>query len=432
MTSLADLFSLTVPLKELQSDLSRAIAVNADTGKQPFCELIQGRVNPGHAPFRAVSLGDEAMSTNTIRCAVLSGKPDAGMTIRQLPDSFEATALEIYTELEAGPDNLQIIRMELDKNLPDISGRLWMVSDDPATVGHLFDVTLLWTSKDPLLPGRVYSMHTVTGTVDATVTAIKYEIRQGSTERLAAKIMHKNELGICTISLTEDLAFDPAFDNPFTGSFLLTNKDESTVLAVGGINFTLRRSSNITRQHLEVNKAARAVHKEQKPCVVWLTGLSGSGKSTIANKLEQKLHALGKHTYILDGDNVRHGLNKDLGFTDEDRVENIRRISEVAKLMVDAGLIVITAFISPFRAEREMARGVFEKGEFIEVYVNTPLEVAEQRDVKGLYKKARSGQLKNFTGIDSPYQAPEHAEFEVRTDTMSADEAAELILTRII
>jgi bifunctional enzyme CysN/CysC len=267
--------------------------------------------------------------------------------------------------------------------------------------------------------------------VNAQVGDLKYKVNVNSLEHVAAKTLALNEIGVCNLSLDHAVAFDPYKQNRDTGGFILVDRLSNNTVAAGMFDFALRRAHNIHLQALDVNKGARAQLKGQKPCVLWFTGLSGAGKSTIANVLEKKLHALGRHTYLLDGDNVRHGLNKDLGFTDVDRVENIRRIAEVAKLMVDAGLIVITAFISPFRAERRMARESMTEGEFIEVFVDAPLALAEQRDPKGLYKKARRGELVHFTGIDSPYEVPEHAEVRIETGSLSAEAAADLILIEL-
>jgi bifunctional enzyme CysN/CysC len=282
-----------------------------------------------------------------------------------------------------------------------------------------------------MLPGRPYLLKVGACTVNAQVGDLKYKVNVNSLEHIAAKTLALNEIGVCNLSLDHAVAFDPYEQNRDTGGFILVDRLSNNTVAAGMFDFALRRAHNIHLQALDVNKGARAQLKGQKPCVLWFTGLSGAGKSTIANVLEKKLHALGRHTYLLDGDNVRHGLNKDLGFTDVDRVENIRRIAEVAKLMVDAGLIVITAFISPFRAERRMARESMTEGEFIEVFVDAPLALAEQRDPKGLYKKARRGELVHFTGIDSPYEVPEHAEVRIETGSLSAEAAADLILIEL-
>jgi bifunctional enzyme CysN/CysC len=282
-----------------------------------------------------------------------------------------------------------------------------------------------------MLRGRTYLLRIGAHTVAATVSPVKYRIDAKSLEHMAAEKLEQDEIGVCELELDRPIAFDPYSENRETGGFILVDSLSGRTVGSGLLRFALRRAHNIHLQHVEVTKAARAAAKHQKPCVLWLTGLSGAGKSTIANLLETKLHASGHHTYLLDGDNVRHGLTKDLGFTAEDRVENIRRIAETAKLMVDAGLIVLTAFISPFRAERHMARRLLPDGEFFEVFVDAPLAVAEARDPKGLYKKARRGEIKNFTGIDSPYEAPEAPEIRVDTAALAPEEAARKILAEL-
>jgi bifunctional enzyme CysN/CysC len=302
----------------------------------------------------------------------------------------------------------------------------------PAGTADQFEVVLTWLHPEHLLAGRPYVFRAAACTATATITDIKYRIHAANREHIATKTLEAGGIGVCNLSLDRALPFDAYAENRSTGSFMLF--DAATDQPVGGglIHFALRRAHNIHIQHVDIDKAARAALKGQKACVLWFTGLSGSGKSTIANMVEKKLHALGRHTYLLDGDNVRHGLNRDLGFTDVDRVENIRRIAEVAKLMVDAGLIVLTAFISPFRAERQMARKLFAPGEFFEVYVDTPLAVAEQRDPKGLYKKARRGELRNFTGIDSPYEMPEAPELVLDTTALAVEALADQAIARII
>jgi len=285
----------------------------------------------------------------------------------------------------------------------------------PPQVADQFAAHLLWMGDAPLLPGRPYWLKIGARTLAAQVTEIKHKVDVNTQARLAAKSLELNEVAYCNLSLDQPIPFEAYAENRTLGGFILIDRQSNATVGAGTLDFALRRAANIHWQHLEVDQAARAGIKGQQPRCLWFTGLSGAGKSTVANLVEKQLLAKGYHTYLLDGDNVRHGLNKDLGFTDEDRVENIRRVAEVARLMTDAGLIVLVSFISPFRAERRMARELFPDGEFIEVFVDTPLAVAEQRDVKGLYAKARAGQIRNFTGIDSPYEAPEHAEIHLRT-----------------
>jgi bifunctional enzyme CysN/CysC len=287
-------------------------------------------------------------------------------------------------------------------------------------------------SEEPLLPGRSYLLKLGARTVPATVTEIKHKVNVNTLEHLAAKSLELNEIALCNISVDQPIAFDPFTDIPAMGGFILIDRLSNATAGCGMLSFALRRAHNIHWQALDVSKTSRAAAKGQKPAILWFTGLSGAGKSTIANMVEKRLLSEGRHTYLLDGDNVRHGLNKDLGFTDADRVENIRRVGEVAALMADAGLIVLVSFISPFRAERELARGLAAPGEFFEVFVDTPLAAAEERDVKGLYAKARAGSLKNFTGIDSPYEAPENPEFRIDTTRTSPEEAAERIVAHLI
>jgi len=302
----------------------------------------------------------------------------------------------------------------------------------PPQVADQFAAHLLWMDDAPLLPGRRYWLKIGARTVGASITEIKHKVDVNTQEHLAAKHLDLNEVGHCNLYLDQPIAFETYADNRTLGGFILIDRQSNGTVAAGTIDFALRRAANVHWQHVDVDRAARARIKGQQPRCLWFTGLSGSGKSTIANLVEKRLLALGYHTYLLDGDNVRHGLNKDLGFTDEDRVENIRRIAEVARLMTDAGLIVLVSFISPFRAERRMARAMFGEDEFLEVFVDTPLEVAEQRDAKGLYAKARAGKIKNFTGIDSPYEPPERAEIVLDTVRHTAAELAERLLREIL
>ena len=314
----------------------------------------------------------------------------------------------------------------------DVSrGDVIAAADDPPEVSDQFAAHLLWMDDAALLPGRPYWLKIGARTVAASVTEIKHRIDVNTQEHLAAKRLELNEVGFCNLSLGEAIAFEPYARNPALGGFVLIDRQSNATVAAGTLDFALRRAGNVHWQHLDVDKAARARIKGQQPKVLWFTGLSGAGKSTIANLVDKRLHALGHHSFILDGDNVRHGLNRDLGFTDEDRVENIRRVAEVARLMSEAGLIVLVSFISPFRAERRMARELFEAGEFIEVFVDVPLALAEARDVKGLYRKARAGQIPNFTGIDSPYEAPENPELHLHADAESAEALALRVLAKL-
>jgi bifunctional enzyme CysN/CysC len=305
-------------------------------------------------------------------------------------------------------------------------------ADAPPEQSDQFEATLVWLGEQDLLPGRGYTLKLATQTVTATVQPPKYELNVNTGEHLAARTLALNGIGVVELATDGPLVFEPYEASRTLGGFILVDKVTGDTVAAGMIHFALRRAQNVHWQHLEVSREAHALAKGQRPCVVWLTGLSGAGKSTIANLVEKRLHALGKHSFLLDGDNVRHGLNRDLGFTEADRIENIRRVGEVARLMADAGLIVITAFISPFRAERELVRNMLPEGEFLEVFVDAPLSVAEERDPKGLYAKARSGDLKNFTGIDSPYEAPQQPDLRIDTTAMSAEGAAEVIVGLVL
>lgn len=386
---------------------------------------------PFRLPVQAVSGPDPDVCG--LSGTIFSGAVRPGDRIRLQPSGRTSRVARILTpagelaEAFAG----QSIALTLSDELDILRDELICAADAPAEVADQFAVTLVWLHGEPMLAGRPYLLKTGAATVTATVTAIKYQINVTTLEHVAARQLELNGIAECNLSVDRPIAFDPYATNRDTGSFILIDRLIQHTVGAGIIRFALRRAHNIHLQHVDIDKAARAALKGQKPCVLWLTGLSGAGKSTIANLVERRLHAMGRHTYLLDGDNIRHGLNRDLGFTDADRVENIRRVAEVAKLMVDAGLIVITAFISPFRSERLMARSLFETGEFIEVFVNTPLEVAEARDPKGLYKKARRGELKNFTGIDSPYEAPEAPEIDLDTRRLTADEAAQTVLLRL-
>jgi bifunctional enzyme CysN/CysC len=302
-------------------------------------------------------------------------------------------------------------------------------AETPSQTADQFEALIFWTGDEPLFRGRTYLMSVGSSEVESTVAPVKHKVNLDTLERVAATQLQRGEIGVCGIQLSEPVPFDPYEENRRAGSFVLLDQQTATPVGAGLLRFALRRSQNVHWQELDLDKTARAASKKQRPCIVWLTGLSGAGKSTIANLVDRKLHALGCHTYVLDGDNVRHGLNKDLGFTSTDRVENIRRVAEVAKLMVDAGLIVIVSFISPFTAERDMARRLVEEDEFFEVFVDAPLPVAEARDPKGLYRKARAGELANFTGIDSPYEAPEDPDLHLDTSQLTPDEAADGVIS---
>jgi bifunctional enzyme CysN/CysC len=352
---------------------------------------------------------------------IAAGEARPGERIVVLPSARRSTIAQVL-----GPDGPldkagagQAVTLTLEDEVDVSRGDLIAAAGDPPAVADQFAAHVLWMSDAALLPGRPYWLKIGTRTVAASVSEIKHRIDVNTQEHLAAKRLELNEVGYCNLSLEEPIAFAPYADNRALGGFILIDRQSNDTVAAGTIDFALRRADNVHWQHIDVDKAARARIKGQSPKVLWFTGLSGAGKSTVANLVDKRLHALGYHTFVLDGDNVRHGLNRDLGFTDEDRVENIRRVAEVARLMADAGLIVLVSFISPFRAERQLARERFEPGEFVEVFVDVPLEVAEARDVKGLYRKARAGLIPNFTGIDSPYEAPEHP--EVHLDASSAN-----------
>jgi bifunctional enzyme CysN/CysC len=367
-------------------------------------------------------------------CGVIAaGMVKPGDRIRAQPSGRESKVARIVTMNGDQPLAVanQSVCITLEDEIDISRGDVISAADSPAEVADQFEANLVWMHDEPMIPGRSYLMKVGTQTVTATVTEAKYKVNVNTMEHLAAKQLGINEIGVVNLALDRPIAFDPYTQNRDTGGFILINRMTNNTVGAGMLHFALRRSHNIHMQHVDVDKGLRAKLKGQRPGVLWFTGLSGAGKSTIANLVEKKLAAMGRHTYLLDGDNVRHGLNKDLGFTEADRVENIRRVAEVSRLMVDAGLIVMTAFISPFRSERAMARGLLGEGEFIEVYVATPLAVAEERDVKGLYKKARRGEIANFTGISSPYEAPEKAEIVVDTTTSTPEQAADAVIARL-
>ncbi len=361
---------------------------------------------------------------------VVRGAVATGQSVRILPGASETTVERILgaggpvQEAVAGQPVTITLADEVDVSRGDVICSV----QEPAEVGDQFEAHVVWMSEEPLLPERQYLLKLGTKITGAAVTRIKYKINVNTLEHASADTLGLNDIAVCNLALDQSVAFDPYTVNRDMGGFILIDRITGDTVAAGMIRFALRRSANVQWQSIEVTKAAHSQLKGQRPCVVWFTGLSGAGKSTIANLVEKRLHGLGRHTVLLDGDNVRHGLNRDLGFTDADRVENVRRVGEVAHLMVEAGLIVLVSFISPFREERQMAREMVEHGEFCEVFVDTPLAVAEERDVKGLYRKARRGELANFTGIDSPYQRPESPEVAIDTTTVEPAAAAELIV----
>ena len=365
---------------------------------------------------------------------VASGTIRRGDVVRVSPSGRSSRVTRIVTQDgdldEAVPD--QSVTLTVADEIDIGRGDLLSPPNAPPGLSDQFEVTLVWMSDQPMLPGRSYWLKIGARTVSATVTELKYQVNVNTLEHTAAKTLELNGIAICNIGVGQSIPFDAYADNRETGGFILIDRITNATVGAGMILFALRRSQNIHWQSVDIDRAARATIKHQKPAILWFTGLSGAGKSTIANLVEKRLHVAGKHTYMLDGDNVRHGLNRDLGFTDADRVENIRRVGEVAKLMVDAGLIVMVSFISPFRSERRMARELVEPGEFIEIYVDASLALAESRDPKGLYKRARRGEIKNFTGIDSPYEAPEQPEITIDTAHLSAEEAADSVIRRLI
>ena len=361
---------------------------------------------------------------------VASGTVSVGDEIIVIPSGKRSKVKEIVTY----DGNRDIARQDMAITLTledeiDISrGDIICKTDAPAEQADQFQAHIIWMSENRLFPGRQYLIKTANKTIPASISKLKHRIDINDFSEVAANTLELNEIGIATISTTAPIGFDPYNDNRTTGAFVIIDKQTNATLGAGMLDFSLRRAKNVVWQDLDVSKAARAAQKNQKPALLWFTGLSGSGKSTIANLVDKRLMDMGRHSYTLDGDNVRHGLNRDLNFSKADRIENIRRIGEVCKLMVDSGLITMASFISPYRAERRLARDLLEEGEFIEVFVNTPLAVAEKRDVKGLYARARAGEIKNFTGIDSEYQAPENPEIEIDTTSMTAEEAADLIV----
>ena len=369
-----------------------------------------------------------------------SGAVEPGDEVRILPSGRMTRVARIVTmdgdlgQAVAGQSVTLTLADEVDCSRGDVIA----AAKDPPHAADQFEATIVWMADEPMTPGRGYWLKLGSQSVTATIAQPKHQLNVNTLEELAAKTLDLNAIGVAEVTTDRPIVFEPYESadggppNRALGGFILIDKHSNATVAAGMLHFALRRAENVHWQALDVSRETHAKLKGQRPAVLWFTGLSGAGKSTIANLVEKKLAAMGRHTFLLDGDNVRHGLNKDLGFTEADRIENIRRVGEVAKLMADAGLIVLTAFISPFRAERDMVRHMLPEGEFIEIFVDTPLAEAEKRDVKGLYAKARAGELPNFTGIDSPYEAPEHPELRIDTTELSAEAAAERIVTAIL
>jgi bifunctional enzyme CysN/CysC len=365
---------------------------------------------------------------------IASGTVKPGDAVKVLPSGKQSIITRIVTQDGDLPEAIaeQAVTLTFADEIDASRGDVLAAAQSPVEVSDQFEVQVLWMGDEPMLPGRAYLIKSATKSLPGTLDKLKYKINVNTLEHMAAETLVLNEIGVCNLELNGPLGFEPYGVNKTLGAFIIIDRFSNNTVGFGLINFALRRAANIHWQATDVNKDSRAVLLRQKPTVLWFTGLSGAGKSTIANLVEKKLHARGQLTYLLDGDNVRHGLNRDLGFTDADRVENIRRVGEVAKLMTDAGLITLVSFISPFRAERRMARDLLKDGEFLEVFVDTSLAEAEKRDVKGLYAKARRGELKNFTGISSPYEAPENAELRVDTGLTSPEDAAEAVVKLLL
>jgi bifunctional enzyme CysN/CysC len=381
-------------------------------------------------PFR-LSIDSDKVEDTAVSGAVVAGVARPGLEVVLLPQAAPAAIARVEVALEGGANLI----IHLDAPVTCEAGQVLAAANARPEHADQVAAHIVWFDEHPLLPGRPYRVRLAGQSTTAQISALKHKINPTDLNPIAARRLERGDVGLCNVSFASPLIFDQAVPGrPAAGGlhrFMIEDPGTGDILGIGQIQFTLRRATNIHWQALAIDKAARAALKDQRPCCLWFTGLSGSGKSTVASLLEKRLNAASRHTYTLDGDNVRHGLNRDLGFTDADRVENIRRIAEVSKLFVDAGLIVMVSFISPFRAERDMARTLFPPGEFLEIYVDTPIDVCEQRDPKGLYKKARAGQLKNFTGIDSPYEPPERAELRLNGGGSSPEALVEQILKEL-
>ena len=429
-----------IPLSALHGDNLKDASANTPWYRGPsllqHLETVAVAADDGSGPLRMpvqwVNRPD--LDVRGYAGRIVGGRVRPGDAVRVLPSGRQSTVARIVgfdgdlAEAQSGQSVTLTLADEIDVSRGDVV----CAAGDPAGLADQFEATVVWMCDAPMLPGRPYLVKAGATTLGASFGQPKYVVDVNSLDHLAAKTLELNGIGVCNLALDRALPFDPYESNRDMGSFIVIDRYTNQTVGAGLLHFALRRSQNIHWQAVEVDKQARIRQNGHKPCVLWLTGLSGSGKSTIANIVERQLHALGARTYLLDGDNVRHGLSKDLGFTDADRVENIRRVGEVSKLMVDAGLIVITAFISPFRSERSLARGMVERGEFIEIFVDTPLAIVEQRDPKGLYRKARRGELKNFTGIDSPYEIPETPEIRLDTTRASPEASATAIVAALV
>ncbi len=429
---------VAIPLSALEGDNTTELSANMPwyTGPalMPHLETVDVEEDLQKAPFRLPVqwVNRPNQDFRGFAGQIASGVVRRGDTLRVLPSGRQSTVTRVVTH-DGDLDQAiagQSITLTLADEIDVSRGDVLAIAEAPPQVADQFQVTLIWMHEEPMLPGRPYLMKIGSATVTGTITELRHKINVNTLIHEPGKQLELNEIAVCNLSTDRPIAFDPYAENRDTGGFVFIDKLNNDTVGAGLMHFALRRAENVHWQALEVNRTARAQLKGQRACVVWFTGLSGAGKSTIANLVEKRLHAIGRHTVMLDGDNVRHGLNRDLGFTEADRVENIRRVAEVARLMTDAGLIVLVSFISPFRSERRLARERMEEGEFLEIYVNTPLEEAEKRDPKGLYKKARAGQIAHFTGIDSPYEPPEHAELVI--DGLSApEEAAEAVVAEL-
>ena len=428
-----------VPLSALKGDNITDPSANMDWYDGPTLmtklETIDISDQSEHAPFRLPVqwVNRPNLDFRGFSGTIASGSVKPGDEIIVLP-SAKTSRVKTIATFDGDLDKAiadQAITLTLEDEIDISRGDVITELEHRPETTDQFQAHIIWMHDKPMLPGRPYLIKTTNKTITGEITELKYKVNVNSLEHEAGKVLELNEVGVCNVSLDNTIVFDAYQDNAALGSFIIIDKISNVTLAAGMIDFGLRRATNVHWQAVDVDKDSRSEQKRQKPVVLWFTGLSASGKSTVANLIEKKLQVLGNHTYLLDGDNVRHGLNRDLGFVEADRVENIRRVGEVAKLMVDAGLIVLTAFISPFKQERQMVRELMEDSEFVEIFVDTPIEICEQRDPKGLYKKARAGQIKNFTGFDSPYEAPESAEIHLHMADKTAEAAADEVIAII-